>query len=164
MKRILIASVIAVFSVVGAVSQYAAPGVPPEKQPPEKQPQKVLFPATGVAKFAGTYYSGDGLGVNITLALMADGSYTAEWRGCGGPYGQAAGKWRVADKTLVLTPHKETDMMKRFTKTLDVMERDGRVIFVEPKMREFFKKYGINRASCFQRTDQLEWGLIPHLY
>jgi hypothetical protein len=150
MKRILIASVIAVFGGGGAVSYYAAVGLPFEKQPP-----KVPVPAAHSAKFAGTYYNGDGLGVNINLKLAPDGSYTADWHGCLGLYGEASGNWRVAGKTLILSPVKETDMMKRFTKTLDVVERDGRVVFVEPDFRDLFKKYGIHRGSCFQRTDQL---------
>ena len=59
----------------------------------------------------------------------------------------------IAGKALLLTPLKATDMMKGFPTTLDVVERDGQVVFVEPRMRDFFKEYGINRASCFQRGD-----------
>jgi len=146
MKRVLIASVIAVFFVGATVSYYGV----------EKPPLKMPVPAADAARFAGTYYNGDGLGVNINLTLKPDGSYAADWHGCLGPYGEASGNWRVARKTLTLSPVKETDMMKRFTKAMDVVERDGRVVFVEPDFRDLFKKYGIRRGPCFQRTDQME--------
>jgi hypothetical protein len=149
MKRILFCSVIAVVVGGGVVSYHAA----------EKQPPKVPVPAADAAKFAGTYYTGDGLGVNINLTLKPDGSYAADWQGCLGPYGEASGNWRGTGKTLTLSPVNATDMMKDFTKTLDVVERDGRVVFVRPDWRAFFKKYGIRRGSCFQRTDQMEKGV-----
>ncbi len=115
------------------------------------RPPHVPVPAADAAKYSGIYYSGDGTGVNIHLALLADGTYAADWWGCMGRYGEAVGNWRVAGKDLLLTPLKATHLMKKFTTNLDVVERDGQVVFVEPTMRDFFKKYGISRASCFQR-------------
>src|SRR5262245_49099409 len=69
---------------------------------------------------AGSYYCGDGLGYNVTLKLKENGSYSAEWHGCLGKYGDASGSWRLSDKRIVFTPKKETDMMKDHLKTLDV--------------------------------------------
>ncbi|MGH7139355.1 MAG: hypothetical protein ACREHD_26720 [Pirellulales bacterium] len=37
-------------------------------------------------EWAGEYYYGDGLGVNISLVLAPRSGYSFEWRGCGGLY------------------------------------------------------------------------------
>src|SRR6185369_642253 len=71
---------------------------------------------------AGTYYSGDGLGYNVTLTLKDDGTYSGEWHGCLGKYGDASGNWELSGKSIALTPKKETDMMKGHLKTLDVLK------------------------------------------
>jgi hypothetical protein len=39
------------------------------------------IPSNSVA-VAGSYYCGDGLGYNISLALETNGNYSAEWDGC----------------------------------------------------------------------------------
>jgi hypothetical protein len=146
MKWALIAYGFAVLVGGATLSYYAA----------RTQPPNVPVPAADAAKFAGNYYNGDGLGVNISLTLAPDGSYAATWHGCLGLYGEGSGNWRITGKTLTLSPWMATDMIKKLPKTLDVVERDGRVVFVEPDGRDFFKKYGISRGSCFQRTDQME--------
>src|SRR5438876_7837296 len=78
---------------------------------------------------AGSYYCGDGLGYNVTLTLKDDGTYAGEWHGCLGKYGDASGSWKLSDKRLVLTPKKETDMMKGHLKALDVLKYKGGWIF-----------------------------------
>jgi hypothetical protein len=102
----------------------------------------------------GSYYSGDGLGYNIALTLKEDGSYSAEWHGCLGKYGDASGTWRLSDKRIVLTPKKETDMMKDHLKNLDVLKYKGGWIFVRADHRDFYDKHGVSRYSCFQKRDQ----------
>ena len=103
---------------------------------------------------AGSYYCGDGLGYNITLTLIENGSYSAEWRGCLGKYGDASGNWKLSDKRIVFTPKKETDMMKDHLKTLDVLKYKGDWIFVRADHREFYDNYGVSRYSCFQKRER----------
>jgi hypothetical protein len=93
-----------------------------------------------------SYYSGDGLGYNVALMLKEDG--------CLGKYGDAAGTWKLSDKRIVLTPKKETDMMKDHLKTLDVLKYKGEWIFVRAGHRDFYHKHGVSGYSCFQKRDQ----------
>lgn len=102
----------------------------------------------------GTYYRGDGKGYNVTLKLRQDGTYSAEWHGCLGKYGDASGRWKLADKRILLTPKKERDMMKDHLKTLDVLKYKNRWIFVRSNERDFYDQYGVSRSSCFQKQDQ----------
>ena len=103
---------------------------------------------------AGTYYTGDGLGYNLALTLDSDGQYSCMWRGCLGVYGTATGTWSVATNTLHLSPKTATGMLKdKPLPPLDVLMFQGRYIFVDPKFRGFFLKYGPDRSSCFQKDE-----------
>jgi hypothetical protein len=55
---------------------------------------------------AGDYYFGDGLGVNCSLELSAQGKFTFQWRGCLGTYDFNDGGASVKDGILHLSPHK----------------------------------------------------------
>lgn len=103
---------------------------------------------------AGNYYQGDGLGYNIYLTLKEDGTYSAEWWGCMGKYGEAAGKWMLKDKEIAFKPTKEKDMMKGHLKSLDVLKFKGQWIFISSDDRDFYDKWGVSRYSCFQRKDK----------
>ena len=103
---------------------------------------------------AGSYYRGDGLGYNVMLTLKSNGTYSAEWHGCLGKYGDASGGWKLSDKRIILTPKKERDMMKGHLNTLDVLKYKGGWIFVRPDDRDSYEKYGVSRFSCFQKRDQ----------
>jgi hypothetical protein len=103
---------------------------------------------------AGSYYRGDGTGYNIYLTLKANGKYTAEWHGCVGKYGEAAGRWVLDDKHIVFKPTKEEGMMKGHLKVLDVLKYKDRWIFVPTDDREFYDKWGVSSYSCFQKEDQ----------
>ena len=103
---------------------------------------------------SGEYYRGDGTGYNIYLTLKENGEYAAKWRGCLGEYGTASGKWRLNDKTIVLSPTKEERMMQGHLKKLDVLKFNGNWIFVPSDDREFYDKHGVSRYSCFQKSDE----------
>jgi hypothetical protein len=64
----------------------------------------VLVPPLPISRvtsdLVGSYYKGDGLGVNWSLDLRQDGSFSFEWQGCLGTYDQEAGRWR-SDGDLV---------------------------------------------------------------
>jgi hypothetical protein len=105
---------------------------------------------------AGNYYRGNGTGYNINLDLRPDGSYDANWRGCLGVYGTARGHWTVDGEHVLLTPTKETDMMRGHLKRLDFATHEGRLILLPSNDREFYDKHGASRFSCFQRTEVLK--------
>ena len=63
--------------------------------------------------WAGDYYSGDGLGQNVSLSLAPISGVTAKWQGCLGTY--AANKGRVlpqADGSLLLTYEQPNDQRR----------------------------------------------------
>jgi hypothetical protein len=103
---------------------------------------------------AGSYYCGDGLGYNVTLTLKDNGTYSGEWQGCLGKYGEASGTWTLSDKRIVLTPTNEEGNMKGHLRTLDVMKYKGGWIFARADDRDFYDKRGVSRSSCFQKRDQ----------
>jgi hypothetical protein len=52
----------------------------------------------------GTYYFGDGLGVNCTLTLSREGRYRFRWTGCLGEYDKSQGSWRMEGDRVLLRP------------------------------------------------------------
>ncbi len=52
--------------------------------------------------FSGSYYQGDGTGVNMTLDLHSDGTFSFVWTGCVGTYDQKSGHWSVLDGLIYL--------------------------------------------------------------
>jgi len=121
-------------------------------------PQKGVSDRPADAKtLAGRYYRGDGKGYNVHLTLEAEGTYTAEWHGCLGTYGKAAGDWKLLGTQLAFTPSKETDMMRSHLRGLDVLKFRGHWIFLSTNKsdREFYDKWGVSTYSCFQNTNSI---------
>ncbi len=119
------------------------------------EPEKGVPDAPADAKMlAGSYYCGDGTGYNLTLNLKDDGTYTAEWRGCLGKYGEASGAWKLADKRIELTPAEEKEMMKGHLRSLDILKYKGAWIFVNSAKRDFYDQYGVSRYSAFQKQEK----------
>lgn len=54
----------------------------------------------------GTYYFGDGLGVNCYFELKDDRRFSFTWRGCLGIYDTNEGPWSIEDGWVVLKPEK----------------------------------------------------------
>lgn len=94
------------------VPQAAAADSPEAKFSPEaaqaagdrgRRIQAELIDLAGRHDWAGSYYSGDGLGVNISLMLSPQSGYVFEWRGCLGVYDRNYGKVDVVDGKLRLS-------------------------------------------------------------
>lgn len=122
----------------------------------QTNPKKGVSEAPSDSKaLAARYYRGDGTGYNVSITLAADGSYSSEWHGCLGKYGEASGTWTLAGRKLTFAPTKEDGMMKGHLKELEVMRFDAAWILVPTKKqdREFYEKWGISRYSCFQKAD-----------
>ncbi|HKO56856.1 MAG TPA: hypothetical protein VJ276_13360 [Thermoanaerobaculia bacterium] len=69
------------------------------------------LPAAAATDVAGSYYQGDGLGLNWGLVLDADHSFAFKWRGCLGVYGSAHGQWRLEGDRLHLIAKGQPDGM-----------------------------------------------------
>ena len=100
---------------------------------------------TTLRPFAGNYFRGDGTCYNISLDLRPDGSYGAQWSGCLGIYGTARGKWSIDGDQILLSPRKETDMMKGHLTRLDISKYQGGVILIPTDDREFYDEHGPSR-------------------
>jgi hypothetical protein len=93
---------LAVASVLVPLSLLAGPIQPPggEASPP------------GLAEIAGTYYLGDGLGVNLTLVVAPDGAFSFRLQGCLGTYARAEGRVSIHDGELWLeTERKDSEFL-----------------------------------------------------
>jgi hypothetical protein len=99
----------------------------------------------------GDYYRGNGTSYNVYLTLKADGSYTADWQGCLGKYGEASGQWALKGQQIVFQPAEEKDMMRGHLKVLDVLKFKGAWILVPADERRFYDTWGVSAYSCFQK-------------
>jgi hypothetical protein len=84
-------------------------------------------PAGVATPIAGEYYQGDGTGVNWTLILKADHTFTFRWMGCLGEYGRAAGRWREERDVVKLFPSMIHDMADRLPLSYQVVRWGERV-------------------------------------
>lgn len=82
------------------------------------------------SELVGDYYSGDGLGVNITIALHDDGTFEGQWLGCLGDYGTSSGRWRLRGEQLVFEEQSSNDMMSGLLTEATTVRTDGRLGFV----------------------------------
>jgi hypothetical protein len=57
-------------------------------------------------EIAGTYYHGDGKGMNCSLELTPDGRFFFKWTGCLGVYGRNKGGVEIVNQTITLHPKK----------------------------------------------------------
>jgi hypothetical protein len=151
MKRLPIASVMAIFAASGAALS----------SPPEKHPPKVAVPAPAAATFVGTYNLDQSL-LRHNLTLNPDGIYVATATLCSFPNGAAVGNWRVTGKTLILSPFTETDVMKGYLRSMDVVNEGDRFILLRPEDRASLNAESDNvlyffilHLWSFQRTDQM---------
>jgi hypothetical protein len=56
------------------------------------------------ANLLGTYYFGEGEGVNCRLTLSRDRKFTFKWNGCLGEYDHNQGTWSIDGDVIVLKP------------------------------------------------------------
>ena len=76
--------------------------------------QAATEPSVGTTILYREWYTGDGLGVNITLYLQDDYIYRATWDGCLGRYGSASGTWSRTGDIVDLAPDREDGMLEEF--------------------------------------------------
>jgi hypothetical protein len=89
---------------------------------------------TTLAAVAGSYYYGDGLGMNFTLVVKAEGRFSFMWRGCLGVYGKNEGGAKVVNNHLILKPEQpnESRGIERLPTDL-VPVRWGERLYLVPK-------------------------------
>jgi hypothetical protein len=72
------------------------------------QPRGGKTPAPGLKEIAGEYYLGEGLGVNRTLVITPDGTFSHRLSDCMGTYARVAGRASLRGGELVLELTPET--------------------------------------------------------
>ncbi len=96
---------------------------------------KHLWPATNetFAGLVGEYYLGDGLGLNWTLSVKPDHTFSFAWTGCLGEYGAAEGSWSAAEGRLTLRPRHVKDDGDKLPLVYTVIRWGPRVYLVPPE-------------------------------
>ena len=90
---------------------------------------------SSIAGLAGKYYSGDGLGFNMTLVIKPEGGFSYESRGCTGKYAEANGAATIANGVITLKPEGK---VKQQPFTLIPVRWDERLYLVDKeKLLEF---------------------------
>jgi len=84
---------------------------------------------THASQMAGTYYSGDGLGRMVTVTLRPDGTFSSDWQGCLGVYGEAAGSWQLQGDQIIFSPATEHDALAGYLRRATTIQHDGRLGF-----------------------------------
>jgi len=107
---------------------------------------------------AGDYYSGDGLGWNLSLTLEADGVFRCNWHGCVvGSDMSLVGDWDLEGDTITFTPLSDADeaFLRRYfeDKTARTATVEGNTVLIFADQEDFFAKYGPSTGSCFSRED-----------
>lgn len=80
---------------------------------------------------AGSYYRGDGLGLNCTLDIDGEGRFTSLWTGCLGVYDRNEGTAAMVDGRLVLHPERPDRLKSLATEYVPV--RWGERTYLIPK-------------------------------
>lgn len=81
------------------------------------------------ADLPGTYYSGDGMGRNVTVVLNGDGTFTSDWQGCLGAYGQARGTWLLEGDQVLFSPANEQEMLTGYLRQATTIRHAGQLGF-----------------------------------
>jgi hypothetical protein len=84
---------------------------------------------TSASRLSGTYYSGDGLGRMVTVALNPDGTFYSDWQGCLGVYGEASGSWSLQGDQITFNPANEQQNLVGYLRKATTIQRDGRLGF-----------------------------------
>jgi hypothetical protein len=81
-------------------------------------------------EFPGTYYSGDGLGRNVTVFLRSDGTYYSDWQGCLGVYGESDGTWSLQGDQITFSPANAKDLLAGYLTRATTIRHNGQLGFV----------------------------------
>lgn len=81
-------------------------GFKAQERAPAEAVEFKAAPLFNESDLPGRYYQGDGLGVNLSLELLEDHTFTFRWNGCLGEYDRNEGRWKLVGDTLVLEPER----------------------------------------------------------
>ena len=105
--------------------------------------------AVTVDELVGCYWTGDGLGFNWVLELVADQTFSAEMHGCRGVYANASGTWSLEGESVRLEPR---ETLPRVLADLRTLPFQDWLLLVPECFREEVETRGPARWSCFYPT------------
>jgi len=104
----------------------------------------LLAVVLSLSSITGSYFLGDGLGVNWTLHLDADQRFVFKWRGCLGVYATAVGTWALRDDHVALTVERAEGMAEKLPHEFTVVTWGDRTYLVS-ETKEFCKAVNEHR-------------------
>ena len=107
-------------------------------------------------ELVGTYYFGDGLGVNQELVLRPDGTFSCQWTGCLGDYGSTTGTWDRDGDRFLLSVKTATGMFLRSPlENMTIVMHNERPHFIEKNWISFVEEFGEDSITMatFSPTD-----------
>lgn len=107
-------------------------------------PDRVVSKPKPALNVVGSYYFGDGLGVNCVLDLKANGEFSFTWNGCLGLYDSNSGPYEWNGDVLVLRPekpNKREGFSGTHTRFFPVPWGDRLYLISEEQMLGFCGKY-----------------------
>lgn len=99
----------------------------------------------------GRYYSGDGLGRLVYVTLEPNGTFTSDWQGCLGAYGQAGGTWRLEGDQLVFEHQAASGDLAGYLGRATTVRHDGKLGFARS---EDVVKERIDEALVFLKQGE----------
>jgi hypothetical protein len=110
---------------------------------------------TTLPAVAGSYYYGDGLGMNFSLVVKPEGRFSFIWRGCLGVYDKNEGGARVVNDHLILTPEQPNESRgNRRIPTDLVLVHWGERLYLIPKEAA--------KGFCYEVINDREPRSNPH--
>ncbi|MFO0812349.1 MAG: hypothetical protein U0796_03970 [Gemmatales bacterium] len=104
------------------------------------------------AHFEGSYYVGNGLGMNLYLSLLASGQFTCKWTGCIGDYGSSSGTWKIQPNGIVLNAQKAEGLLEdRPITQLNVIQYQQHFLLRDERYSGYFSNSPIGRSRCFHQ-------------
>lgn len=102
-------------------------------------------------RLVADYYTGDGMGYNLDLSLLADGTYSCTWTGCMGPYGNASGVWARSGDSVSFINRESTGALTNYLRGATVVDGGRFPALVLEQGQEYYRKYGLDEYSALQR-------------
>jgi len=120
----------------------------------------ILFVVPESRNLAGAYYLGDHAGINVYLDLLPDGTYKADWPGCGGSCGAERGAWKAEQDKLAFFPAEDKGRLTGYLRQLNIVRNYWRTVFVRNPGDKYYKRYGPDGRSAFFRRNR-PWFVLP---
>ena len=126
----------------------------PSPQAAQAKPQSSL--PISESDLVGSYYFGDGLGMNCGLDLTKDHRFAFRWTGCLGTYDKNTGSWEIVGDTVTLKPegpNKHEGLEGMDTQFVPVVWKHKLYLLDEYKAPHFLAHIEADAQDEYRRND-----------